>query len=314
MLVAGCSSRSEGGGISVVIDSNLAIDSCSFLRNRATKGAGVYIVDGNLSINASAFKLGRSVDSGGGVFSTNGSITIWNSSFERNIAEVGDGGGLFGENGSFFNVADTEVIRNSASHGAGVYATDANTSNFESVNFVENEAVQSGGGARVTGSIRVQSFNNCRFVRNTAGEGGCLAGISAELRITNMLCEESIARNRGGLFFGNCNVTMNDTEVISNQAHNFSGILAAENSQIFARNLSSGMNIAAEDGGGIGVVHGSFLLCRYCKFQHNMATRGAGLFIEADDSLPIVSQLQDSSVQNNSALTLGGNVQFVCKI
>lgn len=64
--------------------------------------------------------------------------------------------------------------------------------------------------------------------------------------------------------------------------------------------------MAAEDGGGMGITSGSSLLCTYCEFRNNVATWGGGLNARADDSIPVVAQLQDSVFINNTALGYGG--------
>lgn len=273
------------------------------------------ILDSRFTLRESNFNSNTIVSANQPVFeSTGGSVLLSNSSTvdisdSVFVNNTGWNGGVFcAMNETSFNVSMCIFSGNNANHGAGLYASDMQAISCNSVKFVENNARQSGGGARVAGFEGGQSFDSCRFMRNTAEEGGCLAGSRTDLRLANILCEESIAMTRGGgLFFDRSNVRIRDTEIISSRSRNFGGILASEISQIVGRNLSSNLNIASEDGGGIGIVNRSSLLCSQCKFQHNMATRGAGLFIEADDSLPLVAQLQDSSVLNNSATTLGGN-------
>lgn len=65
-------------------------------------------------------------------------------------------------------------------------------------------------------------------------------------------------------------------------------------------------NRAVEDGGGIRVESRSSLLCTSCDFRNNVAIHGGGMHTWANDSVPIVAQIQDSSFVNNTAYNDGG--------
>lgn len=248
--------------------------------------------------------------SGGGISLTDGGRLFARGLILRRNRAL-RGGGVYGNNVSSIEILETQIQGNSASRGAGLYIYDVDALACESITFKENIARQDGGAVRVSSRNRVQSFDNCRFLRNIAEEGGCLAGVSAELRISNSVCQGGIASSKaGGLLLNSCNATIIDTQITSNQARSFGGILGTDNSRIIATNLSSSLNIAVEEGGGLGLEDGSSLLCNRCSFHHNIATRGAGLYIESDDSLPLVAQLQDASFRNNTALRFGGKHSF----
>jgi len=127
----------QGGGV-CVNDSSFAMhDNASVSGNSSYEGGGVYVstnstftMDGNASVSGG----NTSTTDGGGVWVSNGTVTMDGGTISGNNA-VGNGGGVYVSAGSAsinttFTMSDGEISYNTAALGGGVCMNGASTATF----------------------------------------------------------------------------------------------------------------------------------------------------------------------------------------
>ena len=147
----------QGGGIIVMPNSSVAIDSSFITRNQSTEGGGVLAETGS-TVSVSATTIGQNVShgfgtpvgpdgGGGGGLEAHGNLSIEGSFIVANTNDSPEffGGGLylsFDTAGVVMSVSDTLIARNTAPGGAGIFvAGDGNsTLPLKNVYVVQNNA------------------------------------------------------------------------------------------------------------------------------------------------------------------------------
>lgn len=158
----------DGGAISIRDSATIVrLDSCILMNNNCgDDGAAIRCFDGTLIINASTIKNNVSPSFGGGL-SSNGIVTIANSTFSEN--EANSGGGIRNFGTGIITCTNTTFSGSTAGYrGAGISTAAQINLNFCTV--VNNVAASLGGGIRVTtgGSCTLQNT----LVANNTGSGG----------------------------------------------------------------------------------------------------------------------------------------------
>ena len=195
--IEGNRSTRSGGGV-YAQDSNLLVEQCTVSLNESNDGGGLFSMHCNLDLLGSSCRQNRAHNSGGGLYNAGkGDVTIDNCRIELNDASD-DGGGILvrkrtghhmimnshlGQNltgdlgaGICYFMTDTaqvvnsELHRNIAMNGGGLFVATPNALDIERTIFDRNEAQQDGGGlyARKT----IVDLLQCTFVDNAAGMSG----------------------------------------------------------------------------------------------------------------------------------------------
>eukprot|EP00210_Caulerpa_lentillifera_P000359 g352.t1 len=283
----------EGGGIHQSL-SNSSIMSCNFENNTAQFGGSISIRDmSQLNITNCTFSNSTARFRGGGIqIYNNARISLINSSFssKNNILICArcqsflDGGAINIRNESNLVISSCSFSRNQAPVGAGVRNLDSSLI-IQNSEFKQGLSSLSGGGIHSTnGTVNIY---RSVFERNRATFLG------------------------GALYLDKSVLRIRSTKIRYNQGTNYGGIYATNQSHVNATRVSFDSNMVAESGGGAGVGNGSSLFCRRCVFSNNVARWGAGLLIQSNDSILVAAQLQDSTILNNTAFSLGGGLLFI---
>eukprot|EP00210_Caulerpa_lentillifera_P003958 g3777.t1 len=273
----------HGGVLYFESGNNGTISNCNFTHNRVGNRAGVIYLDGFHN------------------------ATISNSNFTNNRAY--EGGVLYMDFSKNGRVSNCNFINNTASNGGafGIYIVSS-LSVFDSV-FSSNEARGNGVVHLLDSNLTLQSVT---MTNNSAETGGALYAYRANINITNSTFEKSSASRSGGsIYMEQANATLEDMTLQSNEAkEDCGGVCVYRTSYLNASNLTIQSSSAGNVGGGIAVDNSSSILCYSCMILNNRADRGAGLHVYADNSIPIVAQLQNSRFENNSAYLYGGGIEF----
>ena len=194
------SAGSDGGGMYFSNTSkpeknyivNILFNGGDISENTSLNGGGLYVKNINIGSNANSTDIAiskntASAGSGGGIYLTNGSVSLQSVNIENNLtykdkanasAKYG-GGGIYVNNGSF-SMASGSISGNSSNmYGGGV--------------FVQNEA---------TGAVKQDiSLTGGTIKKNIALYGGGIAACGAlKLDINDIEIESNTAQNGGGLF------------------------------------------------------------------------------------------------------------------
>lgn len=292
--------NSSGGGISVK-NSDLTVTGSEIRNNVAggQNGGGVEIIGSATdnkehTITDTQITDNRAEERGGGVFVNKASITIKDSTLDKNHAmhvdgsqASSEGGGLGVMGGKDITLDNTKVTNNSAKDGGGIWVRDDVDTAVTIKNgcvISNNQSVYGGGGI---------------FIRQDYSKK-----ISAS--IENALIENNSTENGGGIYLiRKVGLTLKDTRILGNNATNGGGIFAYDGSTINADNATVSGNKAA-NGGGLYLwnTSGSILAdLRNSFIENNTATGwGGGIFTNTN----VKVNANNTKFQGNTAAAAGG--------
>ena len=292
--------NSSGGGISVK-NSDLTVTDSEIRNNVAggQNGGGVEIIGSATdnkehTITDTQITDNRAEERGGGVFVNKASITIKDSTLDKNHAmhvdgsqASSEGGGLGVMGGKDITLDNTKVTNNSAKDGGGIWVRDD-----------VDTAVTIKNGCVISGNKSVYGGGGI-FIRQDYNKK-----ISAS--IENALIENNSTENGGGIYLiRKVGLTLKDTRILGNNATNGGGIFAYDGSTINADNATVSGNKAA-NGGGLYLwnTSGSILAdLRNSFIENNTATGwGGGIFTNTN----VKVNANNTKLQGNTAAAAGG--------
>lgn len=201
--------------------SQITFINCIFTNNTATGGGGaITSLYGSITIVNSSF-IGNSANIGGAIHHRGDNSTITNSTFISNNA--GEGGAIrtFNSNLGVFN---STFIDNHGSAGGGAIKNDnGNNVLISNSLFINNTALGQGG---AIGNNNGNNFTiiDSVFNNNTGSEGGAIRNNIARINIINSKFFNNTAKNYGGGLYNTGNGTMNlSGNIMSNNVANISG-------------------------------------------------------------------------------------------
>ncbi|MES2646427.1 MAG: choice-of-anchor Q domain-containing protein [Bacteroidota bacterium] len=167
-----------GGGM-YVLDAPPFLENCTFIKNRAYYGGGVYSgSSSNTGYDASflncVFEENLAISNGGGTYSSNTATSFFNSKFIRNRAIYGGGLALTEDRNipvstiSVASIVNCLFYSNNANAGGGIFYTGASLYLFNST-FNNNTVTDKGGAVYVSGDAEI---SNSIFWGNAAGQEG----------------------------------------------------------------------------------------------------------------------------------------------
>ncbi|TWU66199.1 CHRD domain-containing protein [Crateriforma conspicua] len=296
---ASAAAPGNGGGIHVTGAGDVLIADSFVSENiAAAEGGGLWNGSGtmtviNTTIERNSASGDAADDGGGGIFNNGGQVVIDGGVIESNMADgtSGSGGGILSLGGSL-EISGAQIRNNSASRaGGGIEVTGDSDTVLSNVDLVENEAGPmgaaapgNGGGLHVTGSGSVEI------------QGGTVMGNLAD-------------REGGGLWNGSGLMTLVDVDVMDNIARgdaaddggggifNNTGQLIINGGNITG-NVANG---ASGSGGGILNLDG-ILRVESTNLSENVANRAGGAVEATTDS---ESTLIDVTMESNTAGPVG---------
>ena len=287
------SSNVGGGGIrfnsngslafsDVTVSGNSSSSSSSSDRFSGTKGGGILSTGGDLSFTDSIIS-GNSVtgfsSSGGGIATSDGDVTLFNSTVSLNF-----GGGIDTFSG-VVSLTNSTVSENST----GVNGSRGNGGGIDSSSgdvLLSNSSVSEnlGGGIRTLSGI-VSLINNSSVSQNVS------------------------SRNGGGIYTYSSNVTLRDSTVSGNVSSYIGGGINARFGTVSVSNSTVSGNVAVGSGGGIFTL-GDVTLINSTVSENsttdlNGSSYGSGGGINSSGKVTLFN----STVSGNSTLGTGGGIR-----
>lgn len=207
-------------------------DNVRIQNNQANHGGGIYYNgtndgDGLTISGAVSISENRATNNGGGInvtaVSGTLSVSLADSSIERNQGGVGGGIYINSAVGGDFTI-DSFTVRNNSSRtgsGGGIWFGANTTSSrpftgvFDNLTLLNNSSAVHGGGLYFQSSSSSLSLvmENCDVSGNTAAEsgGGLLFNASGSMRITNSQINGNTAGQSGGGYYFNTNQNIDST-------------------------------------------------------------------------------------------------------
>ncbi len=300
-----CQSAANGGGI-YASNTTISLQSSSITNNSASQnGGGIYLfknsvlnISGGFLGNALSASAGNDAVLGAGLFAVTSTVNF-QGSIINNIAQ-NSGGGIYAE-ASKFMITSSKIggtgnyepnrINSTGLNGGGIYLAKKSTALIDNTviasNTLTNPATGYGGGL---------------YVRS----GSVVTMTNSQVKFHSL---PSIIDGRGaGFYIYDATVTLTNSQVLSNTAHNFAaGIRIFGTSKL---NLGPGVifrnNLALNgSGGAIALTGSSAIKCRSGSFANNYASASGGAIYADAGSIILVGAW---SFDMNHALLDGGAV------
>ena len=287
-------SNGNGGGVYIVGsdgNGNFTMDGPGAITGNSASGngenvgfgGGIYVHGGNFTLteNASAGSISgnESVNDGGGVYINGGKFVQNAGAISTNISDA-DGGGVCIVNGGTFTMSGGSITQNGkegqtihTQNGGGVYLNGGNFV-LENGTISNNGALVNGGGVFLTGDNCTYQLQKGDITGNTAGYGG---GVYLEkglfkLGTAGNVLDGNISNNAaqfgGGVYIGSGSTSSvsDDTSVEPTEGFIMYGGMITGNS-------------TSDDGGGIYLNGGSFLMYNGDIISNSSLTDGGGVCI-----------------------------------
>ena len=207
---------------------------------------------------------------GGAIVSTKSSVTIIECVFEGNSAEAG--GAIFSTLQASITIINSTFERNHAAHpsssctiiGGALHFESGNTIVIYGSHFINNSAQWwSGGGVVASRYVDCITISHSKFIDNNAQSGGVVHAIGADMYITNSDFISNSA-SKGGVVY---TYKLLSSSLLIVQSH-FTNNSAVTKGGIVYAHRRSVQSIAT------GIIH--------CEFINNSAKEGGILYLNAD--------------------------------
>jgi predicted outer membrane repeat protein len=178
--------RVGGSGGGMYHKGSAQISNCTFTKNSAyVKGGGIYNSQGELTLINCTFSRNIAVyTGGGGLYNDRSDPNLINCTFIENVARNGNsgGGGIYNKYSSPI-LAGCVFIRNTAGEGGGIYNFNQNSGNptLRNCLLVGNQAYRGGG---IYDYKAAPILTNCTFAWNSSDDGNALYSRSDSERYT----------------------------------------------------------------------------------------------------------------------------------
>ena len=327
LTITSCTFQNHTGSALQIQDSTVKIietsfDSNSFgtfhygyvspvFRNKWVGGA-ITTTSSNITIINSAF-VDNHAEIGGAIFGEYFSnISSINVTFEGNIANCSsrcNGGALYSEGGCNVTVVGSTFVGNVAAYG-GVFAHTLTTISIHQSYFSHNEA-ENGGVIFVWNYYRsvkgIMSISESTFINNIAANGAVLKSLNFACTISHSYFDKNYAKNNGGVMMAfEAEYKISNCTFIHNAAYVEGGVLITKDSQIIVNKSRFIANLAQS--GGCMSAQTSNVSVDKCQFVVNAATEFGGVIFFMKYSLDIT----DSILSHNTADEPGyGGVLYV---
>lgn len=294
----------NAGGLFLWNNSSADLNNSEVSGNKATgNGGGVYVYDATCSLTTSNGTVFRENSGyrGGGIFSSGGTVTVEDSTFEKNTA-TDDGGAIAATQNSSLTVRNSKVLENKAADTAGGILAEKSTLEV-------TDSIIDGNRASVGGGLYIADID--------------APGETKEDKPEHTITRTEITNNTadgmgigGGIYLGAQKLTITDSKLtgnntISKNGQTQGGAIVAYSPGDFTLDNTLIQGNTADVGGGIHVLStklrdSHIILCNNTRITGNVANQfGGGIFLDNMNN-PAVLELVNASVDNNTANIAGG--------
>lgn len=294
----------NAGGLFLWSKSSADLNNSEVSGNKATgNGGGVYVYDATCSLTTSNGTVFRENSGyrGGGIFSSGGTVTVEDSTFEKNTA-TDDGGAIAATQNSSLTVRSSKVLENKAADTAGGILAEKSTLEV-------TDSIIDGNRASVGGGLYIADIDAPGETKEDKPEHTI-----TRTEITNNTADgQGIG---GGIYLGAQKLTITDSKLtgnntISKNGQTQGGAIVAYSPGDFTLDNTLIQGNTADVGGGIHVLStklrdSHIILCNNTRITDNVANLfGGGIFLDNMNN-PAVLELVNASVDNNTANVAGG--------
>lgn len=298
---------SSGGGILLYLNSSADLNNSEVSGNKATgNGGGVYVYDATCSLTTSNGTVFRENSGyrGGGIFSSGGTVTVEDSTFEKNTA-TDDGGAIAATQNSSLTVRNSKVLENKAADTAGGILAEKSTLEV-------TDSIIDGNRASLGGGLYISDIDAPGETKEDKPEHTI-----TRTEITNNTADgQGIG---GGIYLGAQKLTITDSKLtgnntISKNGQTQGGAIVAYSPGDFTLDNTLIQGNTADVGGGIHVLSiklrdSHIILCNNTRITGNVANQfGGGLYNKGEAIVESGAKLY-----NNHAALAGDDIYLAGK-
>ncbi|KPL08093.1 hypothetical protein AMJ86_01930 [bacterium SM23_57] len=275
-------------------------------------GGGMFNTTGSPSIYNCIFKDNTAQRWGGAIYNRiNSDLHLFSCTFSNNSAITQEGWGGAIRNYQSSPTFDNCTFKgNSAKYGGGIYVSDNSDPVLTDCLFEDNTATVNGGGFYGWGTSNTPQLYNCDFISNTAlGVGGGMYSYwcTPTMVVHCQFIDNSAVRG-GGVYNGERaggSSTYSNCSFIGNTASDKGGGMRNNIEDLILINCTFNGNSAGVHGGGIANLVSNITMTN-CIFSGNSATLDGGALHDIDSD----STLSNCTLSDNMAGNDGGGIYF----
>lgn len=267
---------------------------------------GTLTIDGRtaISLTLDGNDASRILEIGSGTAVTVTTLTFANGHATGDFSFERDGGAIYNDGGML--TVDNSVFRsNTAEISGGAIDNNSGTLTLNESHFDSNTAAGAGGGLRNYGPLTVTSSS---FSGNAAGSrGGGLSNENGPTVISGTVFSENTAETEGGGIYNEVNLSIVTSSFTGNTAADGGGLFNYEDGGVAVRRSTFSDNAASDEddntdefGGGIG--NDGTINLSNSTLHGNAATSGGGLFNTGE------AFIYSSTFSGNRAISTGGGI------
>ena len=233
---------SQGGVILLTQNSKLAVNNCTFKKNKANNGAVLFSSGGNISANFTnsrfesntAVRFGAALQLGGynSVYNIINCTFIANKLTGKDYSHSSGGAAIYASSYSQVNVDNSVFKNNEAIWGNAILNGNHATLKISNSKFLSNIAIKNTAGTNRTkgGAIAIGSGHadilNCYFENNKADVGGAISVNSGEtVTIASCTFQKNIAYYEAGAINNYGKLTIKNSTFLKNSANIIGGAI-----------------------------------------------------------------------------------------
>lgn len=292
------------------------------------------VAGGHLVLSGVTMRGCHDAEEGGAIFVDGGALTVSDSRFDANKAQLG--GGVFARNGVVKLTSVLFTGNEAVEHGGGLYLADSDAQ-LDSVQWLDNVAGFTGGGlsnwrgklfirssifktnraevagalANVGGQVDVVGPDT-EFAGNTSKYyGGAVQneGADATLRMNDIKARENASAAGGFLFSKEGETDIRESLIAANRALAAEGgAIAQRGGRVHLTTVELRANRAGGAGGAI-ASSGRLMLLAGSVLADNVAATNGGAVVSARNDYAAGMTMHDTLVINNEAGLRGGGLQ-----
>ncbi|MCF7955468.1 MAG: right-handed parallel beta-helix repeat-containing protein [Phycisphaerae bacterium] len=269
-------------------------------------GGGMYNNEGSPTVMNCSF-IKNLAEEGGGMYNLKSSPTVTGCTFRENRAPDSDGGGMYNYNSSNPIVRNCTFINNFSDDGGGMFNREKSSPKVTGCTFSNNIARDGDGGGMYNSSYSNPEVTDCSFTENSCDNdgGGIKIGNGCVAVLRNCMFSKNYANDYGGGVYnsGSNSILINCTFSENTVRDNGGGMSCRNGSQTTLINCTFSMNIG-ESGGGMYIYESNPTLTN-CRFIANTANgyHGGGMYNYGSNST-----LTNCTFTGNSADDFGGAI------
>ena len=263
-----------GGAIRLRNGARVSIEDSMLSENRATNGGAIATSSSNdkVTVTGSSFTGNKADKNAAAIYANGGSISISDSSFEKNCAEravnivnedlnrateerIIDSDGCLHVTHTWTDPG--EITVNIEGKGGAIRLMNGAQVSVESSTFIENKSTK--GGALATSGSEVRlSVSSSRFSRNSAlADGGAVYVNGGTALVTQSSFTDNDAMSLGGVFMGGAGkLVLSNSTLRRNRANSSGGELAVLGAEVTVSHVTMSANHAYVSGSAISKLEG----------------------------------------------------------